>query len=251
MFLHPLWSCPEHHGRGTASVCRQARASDRSAGASIRTGSRHAVVSPAAVRTPWHRRDSPRRARGPSVRGASSVGLPGEPYLDPSSGALTAFTIDLVSRPAAAAAAAAIAERSRRCLGLMAVSRGGGVPDVYSGGSIGSTARRAQGGRARDASCTRMRPSSRRHRGDQVPYSLPFAGNRDGRHSGLIRTGSASTRSSGIAALTSSCCPAWLAATTLTTSWRLQPQACTRPAHAGRHAARAPSHRARPRQPGR
>ncbi len=152
------------------------------------------------------------------------MSLPGEPYLDPSSGALTAFTIDLVRRPAAAAAAAAIAERSRRCLGLMAVSRGGGVPDVYSGGSIGSTARRAQGGRARDASCTRTRPSSRRHRGDQAPRSLPFAVVRDGRHSGLTRTGSASTRSSGIAALASSCCPAWLTATTSTTSWRLQPR---------------------------
>jgi hypothetical protein len=73
------------------------------------------------------------------------------PYPPPDSGALTAFTIDLI-RPAAAAAAAAIAEESRRCLWLIAASWGGGVPDLYSCGLIGSTARWVQGRRACDAS---------------------------------------------------------------------------------------------------
>jgi hypothetical protein len=50
------------------------------------------------------------------------------PYLLSPSGALTALTIDLISSPAVAAAAAAIAEESRRCLRLMAASRDGGVP---------------------------------------------------------------------------------------------------------------------------
>jgi hypothetical protein len=46
-----------------------------------------------------------------------------DPYLLSSPGALTAFTIHLTSRPAVAAATAAMAEESRRCLWLMAVSR--------------------------------------------------------------------------------------------------------------------------------
>ena len=63
-----------------------------------------------------------------------------------------AFTIDLSSRPAAAAAAAAITEESRRGLWFMAASRPGGVPDLYSGGLIGSTTPQARGRRTYDAS---------------------------------------------------------------------------------------------------
>ena len=147
----------------STQVCQQARASDGSAGASIQTRLTQRPWCPCSGSYAMHRRDSPRRARAParhresrsvphkpprSCRESGPVGsgeLPrsvfqGEPYLVRSSGALTAFTIDLVSRPAAAAAAAAIAERSRRCLRLTGASRGGGVPDLYSGGSIGSTA---------------------------------------------------------------------------------------------------------------
>ncbi len=51
----------------------------------------------------------------------------------PSSGALTAFTIDRVSRPATTAAAVAIADRSRRSLRSMATS-GGEVCDGATGG---------------------------------------------------------------------------------------------------------------------
>ncbi|SNR29393.1 DUF6640 family protein [Blastococcus mobilis] len=61
-------------------------------------------------------------------------------YPVPSSGALTVRTIHPVSRPAAVAAAAAIAERSRRCLPLMTASWDSGVPDLCSVGSTGSTA---------------------------------------------------------------------------------------------------------------
>src|SRR3712207_539888 len=60
------------------------------------------------------------------------------PYLLPPSGDPKAFTIDLVSRPAAAVA---VALRSRRCLRLITAFRGSCVPDLRSGGSIGSTAR--------------------------------------------------------------------------------------------------------------
>jgi hypothetical protein len=62
------------------------------------------------------------------------------PYLLTSPGALTAFTIDLISRPAAAAAAAAIAEESRRCLWSMAASQGRRCARSLPGDLIGSTA---------------------------------------------------------------------------------------------------------------
>src|SRR3954469_18665628 len=106
----------------------------------------------------------PTAARGP--RSGAAAGrcsfprvLPRTPYLLPPSGALTAFTIDLISRPATVAAEAAIAERSRGCVRLMAASRGDGVPDVYADGSIGSTAYQVQGCRACDTGWRRRRCS--------------------------------------------------------------------------------------------
>ena len=132
-------------GRSVPEVCQQALASDRSAGASVQTWWTQRSWCPLAQFV--------RRGVGATIldeyAGHPTWKFLGEssrnPYLLPSSGALTASTIDLVSRPAAAAAAATIAERSRRCLLLMATSPDGGMPDPYSGGSIGSTARQGTG----------------------------------------------------------------------------------------------------------